>query len=125
MLRNHSAIATIAVKDIDAAKKFYADTLGLEALPVNGPGVLSFKCGDSKFFVYQSLDARTNKATAATWVVGIDIKPIVDALKTRGVKFEHYDYPNTTLDGDIHVTGAMKVAWFKDPDENILALVNQ
>ena len=44
-------------------------------------------------------------------------------LKAKGVTFEHYDMPETKLDGDIHVAGNMKVAWFKDPDGNILNLV--
>ena len=50
---------------------------------------------------------------------------VVAELKSKGVSFEHYDMPGTTLEGDIHVDGDLKVAWFKDPDGNILNLVNQ
>ena len=45
-------------------------------------------------------------------------------LRARGVKFEQYDIPGMTRTGDIHVCGAMKAAWFKDPDGNILNLVS-
>ena len=45
-------------------------------------------------------------------------------LKTKGVTFEHYDMPDTTRKGDVHVAGNMKVAWFKDPDGNTLCIVS-
>ena len=46
------------------------------------------------------------------------------SLAAKGVAFEHYDFPGVTRKGDVHVAGARKNAWFKDPDGNILALVN-
>jgi hypothetical protein len=45
-------------------------------------------------------------------------------LKGKGVRFEHYDFPNTKRDGDVHVFGELKAAWFKDPDGNILSIVS-
>jgi uncharacterized protein YqgV (UPF0045/DUF77 family) len=60
-----------------------------------------------------------------TWAVGDEIDRIVKTLKAKGVTFEHYDMPGTTLEGDIHVGHGMKVAWFKDPDGNILNLIDQ
>jgi hypothetical protein len=48
----------------------------------------------------------------------------VQTLKANGIEFEHYDIPNIRLEGDIHVDGKVKVAWFKDPDGNILNLIN-
>ncbi len=57
-----------------------------------------------------------------TWNVGSDIQRVVQDLKARGVTFEHYDMPGMTHEGDVHVGGSMKVAWFKDPDGNILNL---
>jgi hypothetical protein len=74
--------------------------------------------------VYQSKFAGTNKATAATWLVGGELESIVKELKGKGIAFEHYDMPNTRLEGDIHVSGRTKVAWFRDLDGNILSLVN-
>ncbi|HMI92975.1 MAG TPA: hypothetical protein VK509_16495, partial [Polyangiales bacterium] len=68
--------------------------------------------------------AGTNKATNVTWTVGDDVEGTVRQLKEKGVRFEHYDMPGMTLMGDVHVAGDMKVAWFKDPDGNILNVMN-
>jgi catechol 2,3-dioxygenase-like lactoylglutathione lyase family enzyme len=125
MLADKSAVATIAVKDIDVARKFYGSTLGLKEAEAEEPGVVTYRTGNSEILVYESQYAGTNKATAATWGVGDDLENVVQDIRSRGVAFEHYDLPDTTREGDIHVAGDMKVAWFKDPDGNILAIVNQ
>jgi catechol 2,3-dioxygenase-like lactoylglutathione lyase family enzyme len=125
MLNEAEAIATIPVKDADKARSFYRDTLGLKALD-DRPGVATYRSGESKVFVYESDHAGTNEATAATWITG-DVDAAVRDLKAKGVSFEHYpDLPGLKIEGDIHVTddGEMKVAWFKDPDGNILSIVS-
>ena len=53
-------------------------------------------------------------------MVGDRIDAIVDALRSKGVAFEHYDLPGLKREGDVHVGEGMRVAWFKDPDGNIL-----
>jgi catechol 2,3-dioxygenase-like lactoylglutathione lyase family enzyme len=123
MLGNNNVMATIAVKNLDAAKEFYEGVLGLERMPVE-ESVLAYRSGDSRVLVYESQFAGTNKATAATWAVGDDIERVVAGLKQKGVKFEHYDFPGGRVEGDIHITGNTKAAWMTDPDGNILALVN-
>ncbi|MDB5799441.1 MAG: Glyoxalase/bleomycin resistance protein/dioxygenase [Rhodocyclales bacterium] len=129
VLGSRRAMATIAVKDIAVARKFYEGTLGLQSTGPNEPGVLSFASADTMVLVYESQYAGTNKATAATWTIeaGADggIEAVVAALKEKGVSFEHYDLPDTTQQGDIHVSGKIKVAWFKDPDGNILGIVSE
>ena len=124
MLGNKEAIATIAVKKVEAAGKFYGGKLGLKALPSNEASVLTYESGKSKILVYESQFAGTNKATAATFVVGNDLEGIVKDLKAKGVTFEKYDFPGMTREGDVHVMGKMRVAWFTDPDGNILSMVN-
>jgi len=124
MLKDGDAVATIAVKDIETARRFYRDTLGLEEVPAEETGVLAYRSGRSRVLVYESRYAGTNKATAATWFVGNDVKGVAEALRARGVSFEHYDFPGTTRDGDVHVMGNTRAAWLKDPDGNILAIVN-
>ena len=124
MLRDHDAVATIAVKDLGVARKFYEGTLGLEVEAAEEMEVFTLKSGSSMIFVYESQYAGTNQATTATWVVGDQVDEIVRALQAKGVAFEHYDLPDTTREGDVHVSGDIRVAWLKDPDGNILSIVN-
>jgi catechol 2,3-dioxygenase-like lactoylglutathione lyase family enzyme len=125
MLGNIDATANLAVKDLATARRFYEDTLGLAQVDAEGDEVIVYRSGGTRINVYRSAFAGTNQATAVTWGVGDQIESLVAALKAKGVKFEHYkDMPDTRLEGDLHVSGDMKVAWFKDPDGNILNLIN-
>jgi catechol 2,3-dioxygenase-like lactoylglutathione lyase family enzyme len=125
MLQNHVATATVGVRNLAASKRFYENTLGLEPLGPQMPGVTVYKCGDSKFMVYESRFAGTNQATAVTWSVGADFERVVRDLQANGVQFEHYDLPDMRHEGVAHVIGDMRAAWFKDPDGNIHSLVNK
>ncbi|HET7553355.1 MAG TPA: VOC family protein [Gemmatimonadaceae bacterium] len=120
LLGDRPAVANIAVKDLDVAREFYEDTLGLTPVGEEGNELIVFRSGDSTFNVYRSEYAGTNKATALTWDVGSDLEEVVQALQAKGVAFEHYDLPGMTRQGDVYVAGKMKVAWFRDPDGNIL-----
>jgi catechol 2,3-dioxygenase-like lactoylglutathione lyase family enzyme len=124
VLGNTDAIATVAVRNIDAARKFYEGTLGLKQTRSEEPGVVGYKSGKASILVYESQYAGSNKATAATWAVE-DLEGVIRDLKAKGVRFEHYDFPGATRKGDVHGTGKTKAAWFKDPDGNILALVSR
>jgi len=124
MLGGKNAAATLAVADLATARGFYEGTLGLEVLRDMGEAVL-YKSGDSVVLVYASEYAGTNKATAASWSAGDDFDAIVDDLRSKGVTFEHYDdLPDTTREGDVHVTGDFRTVWFRDPDGNILNVAN-
>jgi catechol 2,3-dioxygenase-like lactoylglutathione lyase family enzyme len=125
MLGDKDAAANIAVRDLETAKRFYQNTLGLAQVSVEGQEAIVFKSGNSTVIVYRSQYAGTNQATAVTWVVGKELEDVVQQLKAKGVAFEHYDMPGITLEGDIHVAGDMKVAWFKDPDGNILNIASR
>jgi catechol 2,3-dioxygenase-like lactoylglutathione lyase family enzyme len=124
MLGDKEAVATLAVKDLDAARKFYEGKLGLQPVNTQGSEAVTYRSGRSTVMVYRSQYAGTNKATGANWLVGKDIETIVAALAERGVPFEHYDLPAMTRTGHIHSAGEFKAAWFKDPDGNIIALMN-
>ena len=125
MLGDKDAAANIAVKNLETAKKFYEDTLGLTQMGAEGQEVIVFKSGNSTVNVYRSQYAGTNQATALTWMVGKDIEGVVQQLKAKGIIFEHYDMPGVTREGDVHIAGDMKVAWFKDPDGNILNIASR
>jgi catechol 2,3-dioxygenase-like lactoylglutathione lyase family enzyme len=122
MLGNNEAMATIAVRDLAKAHEFYGGTLGLQENAREGEEAITYLSGSSQIIVYRSQYAGSNKATSATWAVGEEIEEIVAALKTKGVSFEHYSLPGLQLAGDIHVADTMKVAWFRDPDGNILSI---
>lgn len=121
MLRKSDATPMIAVKDLDRARKFYEETLGLKEVDDFGEGFM-LKSGDTKFSVYRSEFAGTNKATALTFDVD-DIDEEVRDLKGKGISFEQYDVPGLERRGDVFVAEGMKTAWFKDPDGNILSLM--
>ena len=121
MLGKAAATPMIAVKDLDRARKFYEDTLGLSEVDDFGEGFM-LKSGETTFNVYRSEFAGTNKATALTFDVD-DIGDEVRALKDKGIAFEHYELEGLTPKGDIYEGEGMKTAWFKDPDGNILSLM--
>ena len=126
MLGDKDAAANIAVRNLETAKKFYEDTLGLTQVDAEGQEAIVFKSGNSTVNVYRSQYAGTNKATAVTWVVGEeDMEGVVQQLKAKGVVFEHYDMPGVTQEGDVLIADNMKVAWFKDPDGNILNIASR
>lgn len=124
LLRDTDATAMLPVKDLSTAARFYEETLGLNRVDAEDHEVVVYESGDTTINVYRSSFAGTNKATALTWAVD-DVDEVVRTLKGKGVKFEHYDLPDTKRNGDVHVSGDMKVAWFKDPDGNILSVANR
>lgn len=122
MLKDHDSSAILAVADLDRARKFYGETLGLEpAGEGDGEGVLVYRTGATRLVVYESEFAGTNRANAVVWGVGDDIDSIVSALESKGASFEHY--PDIgRLEGNVHHAGGMKLVWLRDPDGNILHL---
>jgi catechol 2,3-dioxygenase-like lactoylglutathione lyase family enzyme len=125
MLSDSTVVAVVAVSDQARSNDFYGETLGLRRSETEEPGGVLYSCGGgSLLLVYQSGYAGTNQATAASWQVD-DIQQEIAALKGKGVSFEHYELPGATLEGDVHVLGNLKAAWFKDPDGNILNLVSR
>jgi catechol 2,3-dioxygenase-like lactoylglutathione lyase family enzyme len=99
MLGKADATPMIAVKDLDRARTFYEDTLGLKQVDDFGEGFM-LRSGDTKVSVYRSEFAGTNKATALTFDVD-DVDSQVRELKDKGVSFEHYDLPGLERQGDV------------------------
>ena len=121
MLKDYDSSAIVAVRDLDRARAFYGDMLGLEPVEEEMDGVLVYRTGATRLVVYQSEYAGTNRANAAVWGVGEDMDSIVAALEAKGVAFEHYPGIGR-LDGNVHLAGGAKLVWLKDPDGNILHL---
>jgi len=122
MLSNATVQPMLPVKDLKVAEKFYGQTLGLKRVGGAPDAAVVYQSGDSTLCVYRSEFAGTNKGTAALWDVE-DVEGTVGELKAKGVAFEHYDnLPGLTRKGDIHHADGLTVAWFKDPDGNILSV---
>ena len=120
MLSDAPAHATIPVSNLDRARRFYGETLGIQAAMDTEGGVM-YGAGSTQFFVYPSRH-RASGHTQMSWLVN-DIKAEVADLRRRGVELEVFDVPGVeTLDGISHVGPAVWTAYFKDPDGNLLGL---
>jgi catechol 2,3-dioxygenase-like lactoylglutathione lyase family enzyme len=113
----------IAVSDMEAAKGFYEGKLGLSGGEDQPDGGHTYPCGDgTKIHIYPSPgNAGTSGATLAGWTVD-DVEATVDELTASGVTFEQYGEPFNTDAKGIARLGDDAIAWFKDPDGNILAV---
>jgi catechol 2,3-dioxygenase-like lactoylglutathione lyase family enzyme len=124
MLSSSRAAAVVAVSDVDRSRDFYSGTLGLK-IDLDMPGGVLYACGgDTRLLVYPSTYAGTNEATAVSWDVD-DLRSEVAALQGKGVAFEEYEMPGVEREGAVHVMPDLSAAWFKDPDGNILAMVER
>ncbi|MGE0594981.1 MAG: VOC family protein [Hyphomonadaceae bacterium] len=119
MLSDQNSSAIVASRDIECAKQFYTEVLGLE-LANDMDGVFSVKTGATFLNVYESKEAGGNRANAVVWDCGADFDAVMQELRARGVRFECYPELGMTINDDVHVSGDFKAAWFKDPDGNIL-----
>jgi catechol 2,3-dioxygenase-like lactoylglutathione lyase family enzyme len=117
-----SFFANVPVADLARAKRFYQDVVGLELVREHPAGV-AFRTGQSFIELYPSQTAGAAAHTLGSFEVD-DLDGAVSALERRGVTFEEYDMPGLKTDAGIaQMPGGTKVAWFKDPDGNILGIV--
>jgi catechol 2,3-dioxygenase-like lactoylglutathione lyase family enzyme len=121
MLGNTPVMTMLPVVDMERARGFYADTLGLKALGTNPQGNQLFSAGGSIIALYQREAPTRADHTALSWEVK-SIGAVIRALTERGVVFEDYDLPGLKTVDKVCVLGAEKAAWFKDPEGNILCL---
>ena len=115
--------ALLAVSNLDRAKRFYEDQLGLVPGEQDEQGV-HYPCGQGTGInVYLSEEnAGKSPATLAGWFVD-DLDQTMESLASRGVVFEQYDQPGIKTDSrGIFDAGRFRAAWVKDPDGNTMAL---
>lgn len=121
MLADACVNPTIPVVDLERARKFYEEKLGLKVIRTDpSPGIM-FEAGEGTgLYIYQ------REATKADHTVAVfevqDIKAEVKELKDKGVVFEEYDVPGLKTVGGIVTMGDIKGAWFKDTEGNILGV---
>lgn len=126
----HSDVATrLPAQDLERARAFYREKLGLEPLEER-PGGLRYRCGSSYFALFTSAGAPSGTHTQMGWEVD-DIEAVVAELRARGVVFEEYDLPGLkTVGGIADVEGnypskggvGERGAWFRDSEGNLIGI---
>ncbi len=127
MLADTTAFSSFAVDDIDAARRFYSETLGLRVSDVDmGPGLLTLHlAGDRDTMIYPKPDHRPATYTVLNFAVD-DVDAAVDGLTERGVRFERYEgTENETDERGVFRGDGPLIAWFTDPAGNVLSVVQQ
>jgi len=125
MLKDTKAFSGYSTDDVEAAKRFYGETLGLDVTEA-GPGISLHLPGDHNVLVYGKGDAHEPASFTVLNFQVDEIEPAVDELTARGVVFERYE--GTDLETDekgIFRGGGPLIAWFKDPAGNVLAVIEQ
>jgi catechol 2,3-dioxygenase-like lactoylglutathione lyase family enzyme len=120
-LADWSLGTTIPAKDLDGTRRFYEDVLGAQVV-TEDPGGIIYRSGDSYFSLYPTEFAGTAQHTLGAFMVG-DVEAAVADLRGKGVSFEEYDLPGLKTVNGIAELGGSKGAWFKDPEGNILSVV--
>lgn len=121
MLKNAPVSPYIPVADVERAREFYEQKVGLVPQQEFGGGVI-YECGKGTvIFMYPSAGAGTSQASCAFWQVD-DVVAEVAELRARGVVFEEYDMPGLKTEDGIATGGGAKTAWFKDSEGNIMAV---
>jgi predicted enzyme related to lactoylglutathione lyase len=122
MLEQYRVHPTIPATDLDRARRFYADRLGLTPQR-ELPGGLEYECaGGTRFMLTRASGAASGQHTQMGFAVD-DVESVVAALKACGVVFEEYDTPSLQTVNGIADTESMRAAWIKDSEGNILGLV--
>jgi catechol 2,3-dioxygenase-like lactoylglutathione lyase family enzyme len=121
MLRGRQLLPTIPARDLERARTWYAEKLGL-SVDVEQAEALLYRDGEDRLFLlFSSDDAGTARHQLAAWEVE-DLEAEVAELQSRGVRFEQYDQPGLRTVNGIAATPVGKAAWFKDSEGNVLTL---
>jgi catechol 2,3-dioxygenase-like lactoylglutathione lyase family enzyme len=123
MLNQTSVFASFAVRDVEAAKGYYGNTLGLDVKDGQMGGMFEIATGAAPIVIYEKPDHEPAVFTVLNILVP-DIAAAVADLGRSGVSFEHYDTGDIKTDEDGVMRGqGPNIAWFKDPDGNILSVI--
>ena len=123
MLSDHPVFPILLSKDLDAARAFYRDTLGLEILREDPGDRIVFRCGaGTRLVVTLSTVGTSDTQTQMAWLVP-DIRAAIDDLRARGVRIEEYEAPDPVTTDGVADMGHSWAAWFIDPSQNVLAVV--
>jgi catechol 2,3-dioxygenase-like lactoylglutathione lyase family enzyme len=121
MLTGTQVTCMLPVKDLARARRFYEDSLRLEAIGQRPDGKFVYRCGGTEIALFPKPEGTKAEHTALSFAVP-DIRAAIAELKGRGVAFEDYDLPEFRTVEHVCVLGSEKAAWFRDPEGNILCL---
>jgi catechol 2,3-dioxygenase-like lactoylglutathione lyase family enzyme len=124
VFKDNDAFASFSIDDVEAARQFYADTLGLTAT-VSEMGFLDITLGTgARVLAYSKPNHQPATFTVLSFIVA-DIERAVDDLVAAGVQMEHYDLPDIRTDpkGIARTESGPPIAWFTDPAGNIIAVL--
>jgi catechol 2,3-dioxygenase-like lactoylglutathione lyase family enzyme len=121
MLPCAQVTAMLPVKDLDRARRFYEQQLGLAAGSAKPDGKFVYRCGGTEIALFPRPGGTKAEHTALSFKVH-DIRASIRELEARGVRFADYDLPGLKTLEHVCVLGAEKAAWFQDPEGNILCL---
>ncbi|HTN27871.1 MAG TPA: VOC family protein [Burkholderiales bacterium] len=121
MLPCAQVTAMLPVKDLDRARRFYEQQLGLAAGSAKPDGKFVYRCGGTEIALFPRPGGTKAEHTALSFKVD-DIRASIRELEARGVRFADYDLPGLKTLEHVCVLGAEKAAWFQDPEGNILCL---
>ncbi len=122
MLQDSKVVANVPAADLDRARRYYSEVLGLQPAEEFPGGLVYRIAGGTALQLYETAEAGKASHTVAHFEVA-DAAAEVDSLRAQGVRFEHYDLPGVTWDGDVAGLGEMgHAAWFKDSEGNILCV---
>ena len=125
MLNNASIMAVLPAKDIDRAKAFYRDKLGIEPSESMEEGTVMYTCGQgTRFLLYQTDNAGTAKNTQMGWETD-DLEWEMAELRGRGLVFEDYDFPGLKTENGVATADWGKAAWFLDSEGNIVNIAQR
>ena len=115
------ATCILPVKDMDRARRFYEQSLGLQAVGGKPDGKFVYRCGGTEIALFTKPEGTKAEHTALSFKVD-NIAAAIAQLKARGVRFADYDFPGLKTEHHVCVLGAEKAAWFEDTEGNILCL---
>ena len=121
MLTNAPVTTMLPVVDLDRARHFYEDRLGLRPLGSAPDGKFMYACGGATLALFPKSGGTKAEHTAMSFEVD-DIVSEIAELESRGVVFEDYDLPGLRTEAHVCVLGSEKAAWFKDTEGNYLCL---
>jgi predicted enzyme related to lactoylglutathione lyase len=122
MLKDSNIMAVLPAKDINRAKEFYRDKLGIEPSESMEEGSVMYSCGQgTRFLVYQTENAGTAKNTQLGWETD-NLEREMEELRGRGVVFEDYNFPGLKTENGIATASWGKAAWFLDSEDNIISI---